>query len=357
MNCKSICEVFCLSLLGGSRQLLSTFLLLLLLGNRVHQTRHKADKDRRNRPEVNGCVKENQTRQCNWQFVQSADHGVGGGRCHSDTPGRTVRNGDSRSTRKNHGGDGGVSGLRWEVLVHSLWGPVLQEKSGHEQNGDGQQVVVVGGVEVLEVGQLDSDSHGQDESGTGETVGKHPEVAGVHGSGILSGPGSRGVTVTSQDGGEDHQEERTQNHVGDLSTEPQDLTVSDQDDGQVLEDSVDRDRQALQSSGASVDHGNKHKNDRHPLLGLILVEWTVGDDVQGLQGSNDGSTRHALDGQKQERVVEVLGKHVLVSDGHQDRRKTVAGDGQRTRVGEGMGIVSAVRRAGLRGVLFHFSFQ
>lgn len=357
MNCKSICEVFCHSLLGGSRQLLSTFLLLLLFGNRVHQTRHKADKDRRNRPEVDGCFKEDQTRQCNWQLVQSADHGVGSGRCHSNTPSRTVRNGNGRSTRKDHGGDGGVSGLGWEVLVDGFWGPVFQEESGHEQNGDGQQVVVVGGIEILEVGQLDSDSHGQDESSAGKAVGKHPEVAGVHGSSILSGLGSRGVTVTSQDGGEDHQKERTQNHMGNLSTEPQNLTISDQDDSQVLEDGVDRDRQASQGSGAGVDHSHKHENNRHPLFCLILVEWTVGDDVQGLQGSNDGSTRHALDGQKQEAIVEILGKHELVSDSHQDRRKTVAGDGQGTRVGEGMGIVSAVRRAGLRGVLFHFSFQ
>ena len=99
--------------------------------------------------------------------------------------------------------------------------------------------VVVHGVEVLEVGQLDSDSHEQHETGRGETVGEHPEVTQVHSVQILGGLLLSAVTVGGKNRGENHQKERAQGHGSDLTTEPQDLTVSDQDNGQVLEDRVD----------------------------------------------------------------------------------------------------------------------
>lgn len=315
--------------------MLGVLLQLLLLGNSVDQTGNESNENRGDGPEVDGGIEENQTGQGNWQLVQSTNHRVGGGRSHSNTPSRAVRNTDRRGTREDHGKNGGSSVGCREVLCEVLGRPVLKQKGGHQQHRDRQQVVVVHGVEVLEVGQLDSDSHEQHETGRGETVGEHPEVTQVHSVQILGGLLLSAVTVGGKNRGENHQKERAQGHGSDLTTEPQDLTVSDQDNGQVLEDRVDWDRQVSQGLGAGVDHGNQQKSDWHPLSGLILVELSVGNKAKTLQGSDGENTHGRLHSQKQKVQVErVSRKNVLVGDGHQDRGSTVTQNRQRTGVSE-----------------------
>lgn len=167
---------------------------------------------------------------------------------------------------------------------------------------------------------------------------------------VGSGLGIRGVTITSNDRGKHHQNEGTQGHGGDLTTKPQHFTVSNQDDGQVLEDGVDRDGQVGDGLGGSIDHGHKEQSNWEPLLGFLGVELSVGDDVGGLQGTNDNDTGGGLHGQEEEVQLEVTGKHVLVSDGHQDGRSTVTQDRHWARVGDGR------RSAADGGItrLFHF---
>lgn len=63
----------------------------------------------------------------------------------------------------------------------------------------------------------------------------------------------------------DHQSEREQSQTGDSrTTKPEDLSVGDQDDGQVLEDGVDGNREKLQSLGTGEDHADKEKSNREP---------------------------------------------------------------------------------------------
>lgn len=313
-------------------------LALSLLGKSVNQTGHETHEDGGNGPEVNGSVKENQAGQSNRQLVQRTNHGVSGGRSHTHTPGGTVRDSDGRGTGNQNGHNGSISVLGGEVEGKVSRRPVLENEGQDQQNWNGQQVVVEHGVEVLEVGQLDTDSHEQHKGGRGETVGEHPEVSQVQRVHVVGGLGGSAVTVGGKDRREDHQQERAQGHGGDGAAKPQNLTVSDQDDGQVLENGVDWDGQELQRLGGRVDHGHKQKGNRHPLLGLIGVEWTVSDDTQGLQCTDGTNTNGALDGQQQEVQVErVARKHVLVGDRHENGRNTVTSDRQRARVGHRAG--------------------
>lgn len=65
-------------------------------------------------------------------------------------------------------------------------------------------------------------------------------------------------------GTEDHQTEGEEGHGGDRAAEPEYLAVCDQDDGQVLEDGVDRDREELERPSACVDHTNEEKSNGEP---------------------------------------------------------------------------------------------
>lgn len=54
----------------------------------------------------------------------------------------------------------------------------------------------------------------------------------------------------------DHKTEREEDHVGDGATEPEDLAICDQDDGQILEDRIHGDRQELKGLRSGIDHAN-----------------------------------------------------------------------------------------------------
>lgn len=66
------------------------------------------------------------------------------------------------------------------------------------------------------------------------------------------------------DGGKNHQTEGEQRHRRNGATEPEHLTIRDDDDGQVLEDSVDGDRKVLESLSRRVDHTDENERDREP---------------------------------------------------------------------------------------------
>lgn len=315
-------------------QVLGVLLLLALLGLGVNQTGNETNKNGGNRPEVDGSVEENQARQGNRQLVQRTHHGIGGGGSDSNTPSRTVGDADRGSTGEHHGKNRGGSTLSWEIDGKVSGRPVLKNEGTNQENRDRQQVVVVHGVKVLEVGQLDSDSHVQHEGGGSETVGKHPEVSEVQTVHVFSSLGTSRVTVGSKNRGEDHQQERTQSKVGNLTAKPQDLTVSNQNDSQVLENGVDRDRQVNQGLRGGVNHGNKENRDGKPLLSLIRVKLSVGNDVELLQGANGEDTNNTLNGQKKKIQVKTVAREdILVSDRHQDRRDTVTENRQWCRVG------------------------
>ena len=230
--------------------LLRLHLLLLLLGHDVDQTCGEPDKDGGDGEEVDWGVEEDQAGQGDWQFVQGADHRVGGGGGDSDTPARAVGDTDGGCAGDDHGEPDADSRGWWEVQVQVCRRPVFQQKGGDQQDRDGQQVVVVHGVKVLEVGQLNSLSHEENEGGGREAVQGHPEVADVE----VHGAACVGVTVGGDDGGENHEDEGAERHWGDLTAKPQDLAVGDQDDGQVLENGVDWDGQVLQGLRGGVDH-------------------------------------------------------------------------------------------------------
>ena len=128
-------------------------------------------------------------------------------------------------------------------------------------------------IKVLEVGKLDALPHAKDESGTADTVEHHPQVTGVQGGDSLSrrlcgvahaGEGMLNVCPSCNDGAEDHQTEGEESHGCNGATKPEHLTVRDQDDGQVLEDGVDGDREELERPGTCVDHTDEEESNREP---------------------------------------------------------------------------------------------
>lgn len=315
-------------------------LLLLDLSHGVDDSSHESDKNGGNGRESGGGAEKDDSRQRQRQLVESSDHGVGGGRGDSHTPGRAVRNTDTHETRDDHGEDDEVSGLGGEVDSHVGSRPVFKQQRREQENGNGQQVVVEGGVKVAKVGQLDSLSHVQHKRRTGKAVGQHPEVANVesgHGVGSVSrhGNGSRDITPSSNDGGHDHEHEGAECHAGDASAKPQNLTVGDQDNRQVLENGVDGDRQKLQSLGRGVDHDHKQQSNGEPLLGLVRVERSELAQPKRLTNGNGSQTHNALHGQQGQIQVERRTRQdILVGDGHENRGRAVRQDRQNRRVGD-----------------------
>ena len=72
------------------------------------------------------------------------------------------------------------------------------------------------------------------------------------------------ICPSCDDGAEDHQSEGEESHWCDRATEPEHLTVCDQDDGQVLEDSIDGDREELERPSTCVDHADEEESNGEP---------------------------------------------------------------------------------------------
>ena len=157
-----------------------------------------------------------------------------------------------------------------EVDVDVGGGPVLEQQRADEQDRDRQQVVVVHGVEVLEVGELDALAHAEHVRRAAEAVEEHPQVARVEGGDLrgrlrvlqrrlaaADGVDRRLDVRPGRDHGREHHEpEGEESHPGDAAAKPEHFAVRDEDDGQVLEDGVDGDREELERFRRGVDHAD-----------------------------------------------------------------------------------------------------
>lgn len=72
------------------------------------------------------------------------------------------------------------------------------------------------------------------------------------------------VCPGSNDRTQHHETEGEQGETRNRAAEPENLTICDEDDGQVLENGVHGYRKELQSLGASVDHADEKEGDREP---------------------------------------------------------------------------------------------
>ena len=138
-------------------------------------------------------------------------------------------------------------------------------------------------VKVLEVGQLDPLAHAEHIGGCAHAVDHHPDVASVqsrdlHRSVAAALDGVLDVGPSGNDRTEDHQTKGEQGHASDRAAKPEDLTVRDEDDGQVLEDGIHGDRKELEGLGAGVDHADQQKSNGEPYI----------------RGRSPGKIRHAL---------------------------------------------------------------
>jgi hypothetical protein len=117
-------------------------------------------------------------------------------------------------------------------------------------------------VEILEVGQLDAFAHAQNVRRGAQAVDQHPDVSRIQSRNLAGGvtgalDGVLDISPGGNQGAEDHQTEGEQGQISDGATEPEDLSIGDQDDGQILEDRVNGNGEELESLGAGVDHADQ----------------------------------------------------------------------------------------------------
>lgn len=86
------------------------------------------------------------------------------------------------------------------------------------------------------------------------------------------------IGPSGNDGADHHQTKGEQSQGCDGAAKPKNLSVCDEDDGQVLEDGVDRDGQELKSPGTGVDHADEEERDGEPcslsvwiLIGFLRI--------------------------------------------------------------------------------------
>ena len=72
------------------------------------------------------------------------------------------------------------------------------------------------------------------------------------------------VCPSCNNGAEDHQTEREERHGGDGTAKPEHLTICDQDNGQILEDGVDRNREEFERPSTCVNHTDEEESDGKP---------------------------------------------------------------------------------------------
>lgn len=135
-------------------------------------------------------------------------------------------------------------------------------------------------IEILEIGQLDSLSHAQNVGGSAETVNQHPDVACVQGGNFLVGirgdthlQGMLDIRPCCDERTHHHETEGKKNHVSNGAAEPKDLAVCNQDNGQVLEDRVDGNRQKLEGLCSGVNHADQEERDGEPYSARKQSQW------------------------------------------------------------------------------------
>lgn len=72
------------------------------------------------------------------------------------------------------------------------------------------------------------------------------------------------VSPSSNDGAENHHAKRKKDERRDAAAKPQDFTVRNDNNGQVLENGVDRYGKKLQCLGSGVNHSEKKEGDGEP---------------------------------------------------------------------------------------------
>jgi hypothetical protein len=158
-------------------------------------------------------------------------------------------------------------------------------------------------VKILEVGQLDSLAHAKNVGRRRQAVDHHPDVTGVEGAQRGSSLGR--IMTVGTDGGIDigpggdnrrqnHQSEGEQRQASDRAAEPENLTVGNQDDGQVLKDCVHGDREVLYRLGAGIDHRNQEKGDREPFPRLVHFEVPERDRSHRLRALDSDNANDIL---------------------------------------------------------------
>lgn len=116
--------------------------VLLDLGHGVDNAAHETDTNSRHTGEGDRGIEEDQTRKGDGQLVEGADHRVGGGRGHAHAPGGGVRDEDGGETRQDHGEDDTIAIGLGEVASQVGGRPVFNQQGEHDQDGNGQEVVV-----------------------------------------------------------------------------------------------------------------------------------------------------------------------------------------------------------------------
>ena len=139
-------------------------------------------------------------------------------------------------------------------------------------------------IEVLEVGQLDAFPHAQNVGSSADAIEHHPQVSGIErGNGVrgricsISNPSQRMLNIRPgrNDRAGNHQSEGKEGHWRDGTSEPQNLSICDQDDCEILEYSVNRDREELKRLGAGVNHADEKEGDGKPYAVLVHVCFLV----------------------------------------------------------------------------------
>jgi hypothetical protein len=113
--------------------------------HRIDKPRNEPNKDSTAAGQSGGSVEEDESGKGNGQLVESAYHRVGGGGGDAHAPGRAVGDEDRGQAREDHDGEDFALGAGGEVDGDVGRGPVFHEEGANEEDGDGEQVVVVHG--------------------------------------------------------------------------------------------------------------------------------------------------------------------------------------------------------------------
>lgn len=85
------------------------------------------------------------------------------------------------------------------------------------------------------------------------------------------------ISPSSNHRAENHESKRKEGRCSDASSKPQNLSVCNDDDCQVLENGVDWDRKELEGLGAGVDHTNQKEGDGEPCIRAISNQGCSGE--------------------------------------------------------------------------------
>lgn len=117
--------------------------VLAHLGERVDDATDETDEDGGNAAECDGGVEEDQAAKRDGELVQSPDHGVCCRGCDADGPRGSVGDEDRGEAGQDHDKDDGVALVGGEVLLDVGRRPVFDDDGCDQEDGNGEQVVVV----------------------------------------------------------------------------------------------------------------------------------------------------------------------------------------------------------------------